>query len=300
MSRPQWEVNNEGSFASVLVKLPPGHGFYCETDAVVTMSRGIDVNGTLPGGILGALARMFLTNESFFSTRVENASSYIPGDVLIAPSEPGGIALHRLAHGEDLLLTSGAYLAADDGVTMTSVTQRGRLGNSLMSGTGLFLLRASGHGNVAINSFGSILKYSLGPGQTRMVDNGHLVAWTGSMKYTMKLASRKAGIFGSLTSGEGLHCEFEGPGFLYIQSHKPNRRNNDDQRGGARGDGGGGTAPGYFIVAVFAIVLIVSIVLGVLILLQDQLDQFSSFSAGGRQQNDAQYGSRQRLKINDL
>lgn len=48
-----------------------------------------------------------------------------------------------------------------------------------------------------------------------------IVAWTASMKVSMKIASARSGIFGSMTSGEGLHCEFVGPGVVYVQSHKP-------------------------------------------------------------------------------
>jgi hypothetical protein len=39
------------------------------------------------------------------------------------------------------------------------------------------------------------------------------------MKYRTGLAS--GGIVNSMTSGEGLMCFFEGPGTLYLQSHKP-------------------------------------------------------------------------------
>ena len=44
------------------------------------------------------------------------------GDALLAPQDPGGIALHRLAPGGDLLLTSGAYLAADVGVELVGAS----------------------------------------------------------------------------------------------------------------------------------------------------------------------------------
>ena len=87
--QPAWQVKNEGSFASVVITLPPRTTFHCESDAVVSMSREIDVRGAMSGGILSSLARAFLTRESFFTTMVQNGSPSSSGDALIAPSEPG-------------------------------------------------------------------------------------------------------------------------------------------------------------------------------------------------------------------
>ena len=49
---PTWIVKNDGSFASVCIRLPPNTGFHCESDAVVSMSQSIDVVGKMSGGVL--------------------------------------------------------------------------------------------------------------------------------------------------------------------------------------------------------------------------------------------------------
>jgi len=225
---PTWQVKNEGSFASVSITLPPNTSFHCESDAVVT-KQNVDVRGVMMGGFRAGLGRAFLTRESFFTTTVANDSPYSSGGVLIAPSDPGGIALHRLVRGEDMVLTKGTYLAADEGVEVASAIQSPFSSFSNFSGTGLFLLQASGQGILAISAYGSMHKYILRAGEIRNVDNGHLVAWSASMKQSMVLASTRRGstrrgifgaIVGSMTSGEGLHCQFKGPGVIYIQSHK--------------------------------------------------------------------------------
>ena len=77
---------------------------------------------------LVGLARAFLTRESFFTTQVKNTSTYQSGDVLVAPSDPGGVALHRVVRGEELILTSGAYLAGDDNVNIASSVLHHSLG----------------------------------------------------------------------------------------------------------------------------------------------------------------------------
>jgi len=107
------------------------------------------------------LARAFLTRESYFTTQVKNNSTYQSGDVLVAPSDPGGVALHKVVRGEEIILTSGAYLAGDVNVNVASSMSSPFSGFSNFSGSGIFLLKASGQGNLAICAYGSMHKYTL-------------------------------------------------------------------------------------------------------------------------------------------
>eukprot|EP00961_Rhodomonas_salina_P175370 2365056-Rhodomonas_salina.1 len=213
-----WEVVDKNSFASVRVHIPSAHSIDCESDAVITMSETISIEGKMAGGLFGSLARLWLTNESFFTTSISAQGQ--GGDVLLAAQEPGGIVVHTLTHGNEVLLTSGAYLASDSAVRITTEMQTS-FRNSLLSGTGFFLLRAQGAGKLACAGYGSLHRYDLAPGERRAVDNGHLVAWTAPMRYETGLATRS--MVGSWSSGEGLMCHFFGPGTLYIQSHKQPR-----------------------------------------------------------------------------
>jgi len=256
VARPEWQLRDEGAFASICVQLPAGSFIHCESDAVVSMSSNVEVKGKLAGGLLASFARAMFTRESFFTTEVRSTAA--PGDVLVAPSDPGGVALHRMVRGEELTLTSGAYLAGDGGVTVNSDMQNPFSGFTNFSGTGVFLLRASGQGNLALSAYGSIIKYTLQPGEKRAVDNGHLVAWSATMRTQMVLASRKAGVFGSLTSGEGLHVEFQGPGIVYIQSHKPPQLS--DVRHSNRN--GGGVPSGNPFIGCVVFIVFAAVVLG--------------------------------------
>ena len=49
-----------------------------------------------------------------------------------------------------------------------------------------------------------------------LVDNGHLVGYEGHL--TFKIRSAGGGMMGLVASGEGLVCEFNGQGRVYIQS----------------------------------------------------------------------------------
>ena len=117
----------------------------------------------------------------------------------------------------------------------------------------------------------------------RCVDNGHIVAWSGSMKTTMRLASGRGGILGSMTSGEGLMCLFEGPGTVYVQSHKPNIGPD-----GARGTrNGGGRSTGNPVVACILFLVVILIFLGTFVAIYLGIDM---------QKDNIQYGGQQRYR----
>ena len=265
---PSWILKDPGSFASIHVKLPPRTSVNCESDAVVSFSEGVQVRGVLTGGLIGAFARFLFTRESFFTTAAENTNSSGVVDVMMAPSDPGGIVLHRLTgmSQDDLLLTSGAYIASDSNVKVGSAVQGG-LRNSLLSGTGFFLLKASGRGYLACGAYGAVHKYVLKPGESRAVDNGHLVAWSANMTYKVGLASRRGGIVNSVTSGEGLMCYFDGPGVIYLQSHKPNVYGPNNRTSVSSNAG-----PGKCITFLF-VVCFIAIAIGATIL-ESQMGQF--------------------------
>lgn len=284
LTTPVWRIENgAASFASIHVEVPPQTCVHCESDAVVTFTEGIHVKGVIEGGVFASLARVFFTQESFFTTSVENVNSTDSATVMMAPKDPGGIVLHELkiedSNYDDLLLTSGSYIASDSSVRVTSEVQGGSIGNSMLSGTGFFLLRASlvggsgserqRRGYVACGAYGAVHKFVLGDNEIRAVDNGHLVAWTASMRYRVGLASNggrrggitSMGILDSITSGEGLMCFFEGPGTVYIQSHKADLHSSSSttpqSRGGrrdfSRSSSSGSSCAGVLIFLLFII-----------------------------------------------
>lgn len=232
--QPSWKILNPSSFATVVVRLPPNTSIQCESDAVVSSSGNVDMTGFVGGGFLSGLARAFLTRESFFTTRVSHsrgnaAGSAFQEEVMLAPTHPGGLVIHELRSPNDaIFINSGGYVASDETIQITSQMQSSLLrgGGRILSGTGVFLLKAilkqsNSIGSVVIASYGSMHTIVLKAGEKRLVDNGHVVAWTASMPYHVGLASKSGGIFGSLSSGEGLMCFFTGPGVVYVQSHKP-------------------------------------------------------------------------------
>ena len=86
---------------------------------------------------------------------------------------------------------------------------------SLFSGESVFWLKASGSGNVLINSFGAIYPVDINGSYT--VDSGHIVAFPSDLKF--KITKAGGSWISSFLSGEGLVMEFEGKGRIWCQSH---------------------------------------------------------------------------------
>lgn len=208
----EYEVLYPGSYAMVRAKLKRGQTIKAESDAMVAMSSTVDVQGKLEGGVLGALGRKFLTGESaFFETLTASRGD---GEVLLAPSAPGDVQILELTGNNFFYVHKEGFLAGDASLTIETASQG--IMKGLLSGEGIFIQRISGIGKLIVSSFGAIHKLSLAAGETMVVDNAHLVAWSGSISYEVVRASKR--IIDTLTSGEGLVCNVKGPGEMYIQS----------------------------------------------------------------------------------
>jgi uncharacterized protein (TIGR00266 family) len=85
-------------------------------------------------------------------------------------------------------------------------------------GQGLFMIRVRGHGDLFINTFGAIDRHSLAPGESLIVDNFHLVAFSDSCSYKVE---KFGGLKETLLGGEGLVTKITGPGDVLLQTKNP-------------------------------------------------------------------------------
>ena len=193
-----------------------GESLKAESDAMVAMSANLDVAGSMgKGGILGGLARKFLTGESFFFQRITAVRG--AGNVLLGHSAPGGIVDVELDGSYGLRVQKNGFLASEETVDVGTKMQN--LAQGIFSREGFFILNVTGKGVVFLSSFGAIHPIELADGEEVIIDNGHLVAWPDYMHYTIEKAS--AGWFSSIASGESLVCRFRGPGTVLIQTRNP-------------------------------------------------------------------------------
>ncbi|MGI6549749.1 MAG: TIGR00266 family protein [Syntrophomonadales bacterium] len=204
------EILHRPSYSLAVLKLNHGEGVQAEAGAMVSMTPSIKLVTEMKGGFLGSLKRKVLGGESFFVSNYVAESG--PGEVSFAPTVPGDIVGLNLKD-ESYFVQSGSYLAGDMSLNIDTKFGGGR---SFFSGEGLFLLKISGRGILILTSYGAILEKVLAPGEKYIVDTSHIVAFESTVNYRVKKAA--SGIVSSIVSGEGLVCEYEGPGKVYIQT----------------------------------------------------------------------------------
>ena len=216
------KIDTEGAFGSALIILEPGEKFVSEAGAMYRASANIDIDVEsrkkkdegMWGAFKSGIKAMF-AGESFF------LSSYTPndgqsGEVGLAPTHQGEVRSVKV--GSDVWICSGgSYLGSSGGITLD--TQYQGLTKGMFSKEGLVFVKASGEGDLLVNGFGRISSVDVSGGIT--IDNGHLIAFTEGLEYTISKAG--SGWISSMMSGEGLVMNFRGQGKVLVQSHDPSR-----------------------------------------------------------------------------
>jgi uncharacterized protein (TIGR00266 family) len=207
----QTEIFYQPAYALCRVSLSPGESMRAESGAMVSMSGGVQIETKATGGIMKSLGRSILGGESFFQNTFHAQNG---GEVTLAPELPGDIMTFDLA-GHEIIVQSGSYLASDTDITVETKWGGAK---TFFGGEGLFMLKCSGTGTLIISSYGAIHRVSVPAGQNYVVDTGHIVAFPAGMQYQVrKVGGMKSTLFG----GEGLVCDFQGPGDIFLQTRSP-------------------------------------------------------------------------------
>ena len=203
------EILYKPSYSLAVLDMERGEEIVAESGAMVSMSPGISIEtSTRGGGLLGGLARKFLTNESFF---LNTFHADEPGEITLAPPLPGDV-FYTDMRNQTLMVQSGSYMASSKSLSVD--TQWGGA-KTFFSKEGLFLIRVQGSGDLFLSSYGAIHIKELRHGEKYIVDTGHMVAFDETVNYRV---TRVGGLKSTLFSGEGLVCELTGPGKIYLQS----------------------------------------------------------------------------------
>ncbi|SFM14545.1 TIGR00266 family protein [Paenibacillus sp. 1_12] len=210
----KYEILYQGAFPLVKIELEQGENVKAESGAMVSMTPNIDLKGTVDGGLMRGLGRM-LSGEKFFFQ--ELTATQGRGEVLLAPAAIGDVQAIELDGSYKLYVQKDGFLAGTNGIQVNTKMQN--LMKGFLSGEGFFIVEISGKGTVFLSSYGAIHAINLQPGEERIIDNGHLVAWPDYMNYTIEKASK--GWISSITSGEAAVCRFRGEGVVLIQTRNP-------------------------------------------------------------------------------
>ena len=212
------QITHGPSFAMLRVDLRPGETLVAEAGAMIARHQPIAMEVKLNAGrsagffaklkaIFIALIRKAIGGETFF---VNHFSSAQGGSVWLAPALSGQIQYRRM-QGETLVLSTGAYLAHMGDVDLG--LKFGGL-KGILAKEGAFFLAVSGLGDLWFTSYGGIEYVDVNG--SYLVDNGHLVGYEGNLTFSIRSAG--GGMMGLVASGEGLVCEFQGQGRVWIQT----------------------------------------------------------------------------------
>ena len=179
---------------------------------MAAMDSCITMKSRMKGGLMQGLGRM-LGGESLFIS--EFTATDRAGQLYISPAVPGDIYHYTLEGAKALIIQSSGFVAASPSITLDTQFQ-GLKG--FFSGESIFMIRASGEGDIWFSSFGGILEIPVEGDY--VVDTGYIVAFEDTLSYNVEMIgglsfkSFKTGLLG----GEGLVCRFRGTGKIWIQT----------------------------------------------------------------------------------
>ncbi len=187
----------------------PGEQMICESGAMVARDSAMEMKTSMQGGFMAAMKRKMLGGESLFQNTFTATQ---PGQRLFfAPGPEGDVEVVNMDGYTPIFLNSGAYLGAPPSVNLD--TKWGGT-KGFFSGAGMFLLKCTGTGPLFFCTYGGIHAIDVGPGGY-ICDTGHVVAFTGGLNYNV---TKLGGLGGLFFSGEGLVCNFQGQGRLWIST----------------------------------------------------------------------------------
>ena len=199
-------------FPVLIVNLNGGEGIDCQNGAMIWMSQNMKMQ-TKAGGI-GKVFTKALTGEAIFSNTYVAQEG--PGMIALNGNTPGDIIPIELA-GNEIICQKTAYLASTPGIELSMWTQK-KISAGLVGGEGFILQKVSGKGTVFFEICGSVVQYTLAPGQTILVDTGYMAMMDSSCQMEVV---KVGGIKNSLLGGEGFfNTKITGPGRVWLQTNR--------------------------------------------------------------------------------
>lgn len=159
---------------------------------------------------LGHFMKKALTGEAAPLTKIEGQG------ICYLADEKKTVTILRLDGRESLCVNGNDLLAFEDGVTHEITMHRKIAG--MLSG-GLFSVRLSGHGMVAIVSHGRPLTLRCSAADPVTTDPNATVAWSGSLTPEFKTDISFRSFIGR-GGGEAFQMRFAGDGFVVVQPYE--------------------------------------------------------------------------------
>lgn len=202
------EIKYGPAFSTLFITLSPGDSITAEAGAMASMDGSVTMKTIFAGGFFSALMKRIFGGETLLVNQFSNQTSQ-PLALVLTQSVVGDLYQIQLDYSS-ICFQPGAYLAHIGDIKL-GLQWAGFA--SFIAREGLFRLKASGNGTVFFGAYGGISEQRI-DGEL-VVDSGHLVAYDPHIKLQLGLAG---GLFGSITSGEGIISRLSGQGRVFLQS----------------------------------------------------------------------------------
>jgi len=207
----KYEIKYKPSYSMLTVNLEPGEKITAEAGSMTYMEPHINVQTRKrEKSLLGSLGLAIVGRQSFWVNEYTALNS--PGEVAFVSAPIGDIETLEVRPNQGYIIQKAAYIASTENVDLNVKWEGFTRG---LFGQGLFMIKVTGNGVLFINTFGAIDKHTLKPGETMIVDNFHLVAFSDTCSYKV---TKFGGLKETLLGGEGLVTQITGPGDVYIQT----------------------------------------------------------------------------------
>ncbi|MCS7098030.1 MAG: TIGR00266 family protein [Candidatus Methanomethyliaceae archaeon] len=206
----EYEIKFRPSYSMLVVRLNPGEAIIGEAGAMTYMTPNIAVRTKAREGILGSIGLKILGGQSFWINEYTAVNG--SGEIGLVSAPLGDIERLTLSEDKGYIIRRESYIASSPSIDLDIRWEGFTKG---LFGQGLFMIKAKGKGDLFINTFGAIDRHLLKEGETLIVDNFHLVAFSSTCNYRVE---KFGGLKETLLSGEGLVVRIEGPGEVLIQT----------------------------------------------------------------------------------
>ena len=207
----KYEIKYRPSYSMLVVNLEQGEKITAESGSMTYIDPNVEVRTRKrEKSILGSIGLSIFGRQSFWVN--DYTASQATGEVAFVSAPIGDIETLEIKPNQGYVIQKSAYIASAGDVDLDVKWEGFTKG---LFGQGLFMIKVTGDGTLFINTFGAIDKHTLRQGQTLIVDNFHLVAFSDTCNYKV---TKFGGLKETLLGGEGLVTQITGPGDVYIQT----------------------------------------------------------------------------------
>jgi uncharacterized protein (TIGR00266 family) len=207
----KYEIKYKPSYAMLVVTLDQNETITAESGAMTYMDPAIEPHTRKrEQSFWGTLGMSLIGGQSFFVNDYTSTKNNVEAAFVAAPV--GDIEKLEVKPNQGYIIQKSAYIASSQGIDLDIKWEGFSKG---LFGNGLFMIKVTGNGQLFINTFGAIDTHTLQAGQTLIVDNFHLVAFSETCTYKV---TKFGGLKETILGGEGLVTEITGPGDVHIQT----------------------------------------------------------------------------------